>query len=145
MEQNNAFNEEQWIKTVFLISDIQGWLQETEKRLFYQLPVSCKKKLLRHNYYLSCPALAHILERHYYKVSRHPNSGKFTIPVADILNHIREAAQAETTPVAGSVYVQRTTETATAIGYDKHNQPSSIITVITDTGGRIITAFPGKL
>jgi hypothetical protein len=83
MEQHKAYNEDQWIKAIFLISDIQGWLQEAEKNLLYQIPVGCRKKLFRHRYYLGCHAMAHILERHYYKIGRHSNCGKFTIPVSN--------------------------------------------------------------
>ena len=144
MEQH-GYNEEQWIKTVFLLSDIQGWLQEGERSLFYGLSIGCKKKLFRPSYYLGCRAMAHILERHYYKISRHPNCGKFTIPVADIVSYIRQAAPQATTPVPNSVYLQRTMEAETTIGFDKYHQPVNTITVLTDAGGKIVTAFPGNL
>jgi hypothetical protein len=144
-QHNTTYNEEQWIKTIFLISDIQGWLQETEKSLLYQIPVGCKKKLFRHSYYLGCHAMAHILERHYYKISRYPNCGKFIIPVADIISYIMEGAHQTATPVANSVYLQRIIETGTTIGFDKYNQPANTIIILTDTGGKIITAFPGNI
>ncbi|WP_346237361.1 hypothetical protein ABDK00_010945 [Niabella insulamsoli] len=145
MEQQHIYNEDQWIKTIFLLSDIHGWLQEAEKSLFYQLPIGCKKKLLRNSYYLSCQAVAHILERHYYKISRYPNCGKFTVPVTDILTYIKEAACQPPTPLLNSVYVKRTLEVASIIGFDKLNKPANTITILTNTGGKIITAFPGIL
>jgi len=102
MEQH-GYNEEQWIKTVFLLSDIQGWLQEGERSLFYGLSIGCKKKLFRPSYCLGCRAMAHILERDYYKISRHPNCSKFTVPVAYIVSYIRQAAPQTTTSVPNSV------------------------------------------
>jgi hypothetical protein len=36
-------------------------------------------------------------------------------------------------------------QTENCIGYDKAGQPINIITILTDAGGKIITAFPGKI
>jgi hypothetical protein len=145
MDQQPIFNEDPWIKAIFLLSDLQGWLQESEKSLFYQLPISGKKGLFRAHYYLSARALAHILERHYYSISRHPQCGKFTIPVAEIVNYIRQAATLPTAPVPQSIHLQRVMTTGTTVGFDQHSRPVNTITILTDTGGRIVTAFPGLL
>ena len=132
MQQYKDYNEDQWIKTIFLLSDMQGWFLETEKILFYQLPIGYKKKLFRHDYYMSCRAMAHILERHYYKISRHSNCSKFTIPLMDIVSCIMKAAQQPTRPIPNSVYLQRTITEPEDIGLDKYGHPVHTITVITE-------------
>ena len=141
----NNINEEQWIHILFLISDTQIWLEELQAKLIYQLPVKNKKKLLRKSHYLSASALAHILERHYFKIPRYPNAGKFTIPVASIVSYLRDAGAQTTMPVSNSCNVQRVIDAKQIIGFDKYGKPASVITVISDGGGKIITAFPGTL
>lgn len=72
LQQTGSFNEEQWMHTLFLISDTQTWLDELQAELIYRLPVKNRKKLLCRSHYLTASALAHILERHYYKNSPLP-------------------------------------------------------------------------
>ena len=143
--ETNNINEEQWIHILFLISDTQIWLEELQAKLIYQLPVKNKKKLLRKSHYLSASALAHILERHYFKIPRYPNAGKFTIPVASIVSYLRDASTQITTSINNSCNVQRVIDAKQIIGFDKYGKPASIITIISDCGGKIITAFPGTL
>ena len=138
------FNEPEWLKLVFLLADTQAWIDELVKEAVRRLPTPDKKKFLQKNYYLGITALAHILERHYYKINRYPHAGKFHIPATEILHHIREAYSLPATPAPGTNNFQRTLETKNSIGYDKAGQPTNIITILTDAGGRIITAFPGK-
>jgi hypothetical protein len=140
-----SFNEEQWIKLVFLLADTQTWIDEMNKELFTSLPVTNQKKYLRKTYYLTPAALAHIIERHYYKINRHPSTGKFHIPIPCILQLIRDAADSPTTPVSGSLNQQRTLCSSTNIGFNKNGHPENKITIITCPGGKIITAFPGTL
>ena len=111
--------------------------------MFRQLAVS-KKKFISKQYYLTASALAHILERHYYKINRYPHAGKFQIPVIEILNYIREAHASPATPASGNNNFQRTMQTPEPIGFDKNGQSTNIITILTDGGGKIITAFPGE-
>jgi hypothetical protein len=115
------------------------------KDAFVQLPVADKKKCFRKNYYLTAEAMAHIMERHYYKINRHPQTGKFHIPVTEIVQLIRDAAELPATPVSCNLNFQRTLQTEGIIGYDKDGNATDSITVITDAGGKIITAFPGSL
>lgn len=135
-------NEAECIKLIFMLADIQQWVNDLCKETFSMLPVQDKKKFLRKTYYLSVPVLAHILERHYHKVNRHPHTGKFTIPVEEILNYIREAYALPVAPVSGSNNFQRIIQASAPIGFDKFGNAASHITIITDAGGRIITAFP---
>lgn len=138
-----AFNEEAWLRLLFLLSDTGQWLEDMHKSLFACLPVADKRKFLRKTYYLTPAALAHILERHYYKIPRHPGTGKFTIPVPDILHWLREAGAAPAEPMPGCGNFKRVVEATTPIGFDQNNQPTCFITILTDAGGRIVTAFPG--
>ena len=144
---NIHFNETQWLQALFLLADTQSWLQQLQEGLIWQLPVKHRKKLLRKGSYLSSKALAHILERHYYKVPRHPLTGKFTIPIPQIVACIRDACQQPPLPVpeSHSPHLQRVLDTGTPLGHDTSGNTVTTITVITSTGGEIITAFPGVL
>jgi hypothetical protein len=139
------FNEAQWLKLVFLLADTQQWINDMARDAFLQLPVTDKKKCFRKNYYLTAEAMAHILERHYYKINRHPQTGKFHIPVTDIVQLVRDAAELPTSPVPGNLNFQRTLQTANTIGNDKDGNATNTVTIITDAGGKIITAFPGNI
>jgi hypothetical protein len=116
-------------------------VDDLARSCFAQLPVD-KKKLFKKDYYLTAATMAHIIERHYYKVNRHPQSGKFHIPLVDILEYMRSAYPIEPVPVNGSCNYSRVLDTATAIGFDKEGSPACCIAVITDNGGKIVTAFP---
>ena len=142
---NIHFNETQWLQALFLLADTQSWLQQMQEGLIWQLPVKHRKKLLRKGSYLSSKALAHILERHYYKVPRHPLTGKFTIPIPQIVACIRDACQQPPETVPHSPHLQRILDTGTPLGHDPSGNTVTTITVITSTGGEIITAFPGVL
>ena len=114
------------------------------KEILRRVPVS-KKRFIRKEYYLSAQALAHIIERHYYKINRYPNAGKFHIPVTEILNLIRDAHALPVTKAPGSGNFQRSLQADKIIGYDKNGNPTNTITILTDAGGRIITAFPANV
>jgi hypothetical protein len=137
------FNEAEWIRLLFMVSDTQTWIKEMEKDLFNQLALAEKKKLLPKNSYLSAGVLAHILERHYHKIPRHPGTAKFTISVATILHWIREALQQPPHAIPGNCNYIRCHDTGTCLGHDQYGLPSTFITVITNTGNQVITAFPG--
>lgn len=138
------FNESEWIRLLFLLADTQSWLNDMEKEILYQLPLQDKCKLLRKTYYLSATSLAHILERHYYKISRHPGCGKFTVDVPNIVQWIREAFSCEPSPIPGSLNFKRCMDTKSEIGFDNNGKATSFITVLNDPGGEIKTAFPGQ-
>lgn len=140
------FNEEQWMPILFLLADTQTWLQQLHEELLYQLPIKNRKKLLRQSWYLSVNALAHILERHYHKVPRHPLTGKFTIPIPAIVAAIKDAAQQPPAAVPQSTTrLQRVWQAPQPVGYDCKGAATRLVTVIADMGGRIVTAFPGEL
>lgn len=137
------FNEPHFIKLIFTLADTQAWINELCKETYNSIPVLCKRKFMSKTYYLSITALAHIIERHYYKIPRHPGAGKFHIALPDILNYIKEAQQSPVTPVPGNNNFKRTLQTNELIGYDRDGLPTTSVTVITDAVGNIITAFPG--
>lgn len=138
------FNEAEWIKLVLLLADTQTWLDDLAKEALRRIPVPDKKKFLQKSYYLSITALAHILERHYYKINRYPHAGKFHISPVEILHHIREAYIIPPLPLAGSQNFYRAKEAKEIVGFDKNGQSTNTITILTDAAGKIITAFPGK-
>lgn len=142
--QQSLFNEAEWLRLLFLLADTQTWLDDMTKELFRQLPVGEKKKFMRKTYYLTATAFAHIIERHYYKINRYPHAGKFHISIAEILHYIREAYSLPVLPVPGKGNFQRNIRTEKIIGYDKSGNPASNITILTDAGGKIITAWPGS-
>lgn len=144
MNTDIHFNETQWIKLLFLLADTQNWIDDLAKDAFSQLPLSNKKQCFRKTYYLTASTLAHILERHYYKINRHQQAGKFYIPLIEIVQLIRDAAHIPATPLEGLLNFQRTLSSANNIGYDKDANPVKTITILTDSGGKIITAFPGQ-
>ena len=143
--ETNNLSEDQWLNILFLISDTQTWLDEIHEGLIHQLPVKNRKRLLRKAHYLTAAALAHILERHYYKIHRYPQAGKFTISIADIVRCIRDAINEPAVPVPNSINLQRTADTGEHIGFDRYGKATNIITVLSDAGGKIVTAFPGTL
>ncbi|MBO9618505.1 MAG: hypothetical protein J7539_05655 [Niabella sp.] len=142
-EQNTTFNEPQWLQVLFLLADTQTWLLQLQEGLIWQLPVKNRKRLLRKSWYLSATTLAHILERHYYKVPRHPLASKFTISIPAIVAAIRDAYQQQPEPLPDSTLLQRVWDADTPVGYDITGRVVSMVTVITDASGEIITAFPG--
>jgi len=137
------FNEQDWLKLLFLLNDTQNWLDEMCREAIYQLPVNEKRKFRRKSYYLTIPAIAHILEKHYSKIQRYPQAAKFTLPVVEILNLIRDAYSLPVSPVPGTLNYQRIVDAGQPVGYDRSGLSVQIMTIITDAGGKIITAFPG--
>lgn len=141
----NIFIESEWIKLLFLLSDMQSHLAETEKDLFAKVPVEKKKKLFNATWRLSASAFAHIIERHYHKIPRHPGVGKFTVPVADILDLLRRASQQTPFSIPGTLNYYRELDAGIEIGFDRAGVATNIMTVITAPGGCIKTAFPGRI
>ncbi|HMG66457.1 MAG TPA: hypothetical protein VK588_02190 [Chitinophagaceae bacterium] len=141
---NDNFNEEQWLRLLFLLSDTQTWLDDMAKDFFSHLPIPEKKKFFRKAYYLTPSSLAHIIERHYYKIARFPNASKFHIPVTEILYYIREASVLPASPVPWCLNFQRTIHAKQPVGIDNNGHSSNVITILTDGGGKIVTAYPGQ-
>jgi len=138
------FNESEWLKMLFIISDTQSWIDEMEKRIIHMVPLDNKRKLFRPTYRLRASVFAHILERHYYKIPRHPEASKFNIPVHEILYFIREAGTITPDAIAGCLNFERIIDAGKPIGFNTDGEDTDIITVITDPAGNIKSAFPGR-
>ena len=139
------YNEEEWLRLLFLMSDTQAWISEMEKDLFRHFPAGEIKKLSRKSYYLSATSFAHIIERHYYKMPHHPGASKFNIPVYDILYWLREGFYQPSQPLPGTSLFIRQWDTGACMGFNRLSHPTTILTILTETGGRIKTAFPGYM
>lgn len=140
-----TYNETEWLRLLFLLNDTQQWLEEMQKTLLRSLPCKTPEKLFKKNCYLSVAAFAHILERHYHKIPRHPGTGKFTISIPDILQLIKQAAEQLPLPQNGTTNLLYQYNSGIELGYDKSGLPSTYITLIVDEKGNIKTAFPGLL
>jgi len=141
----NLFEEEQWLKLVFVLNDAQTWINDQQRQLLQLVPIDGKKKMVRKSFYVSAVAIAHIIERHYFKTQRHLFTAKFTIPVIDILTCIRDASDQPAKPVKGTQNMQRILDAGYIVGYDQSCTNTSLVTVISDSGGRVVTAFPGTI
>lgn len=137
------FNEQDWDKLIFLLNDTQNWIDEMCRDAIYRLPVMEKRKFRRKNYYLTVSAIAHILEKHYQNIPLYSHAVKFTISVVEIVGYIRDAYAIPTSPVPGCTNQQRVMDAGRVIGNDRTGKAVSIFTVVTDLGGKILTAFPG--
>jgi|GEM_PF-1213016 len=138
-----GFDEEEWIRLLFLVSDLQDWVEDLEKRLFLVVPVHGKKKLFRKDFYLTARTFAHIIQRHYHKVARHPEAGKFIVPVPHLLELLKQTRHIPTIPIPGRDGVYRVADIGKIIGYDRTGRNTSFVTLISHPEGRIETAFPG--
>ena len=138
------FIESEWIKLLFMLGDMQTMLGEIERDLFSKVPAEKKRKLFQPGYHITASSFAHIIERHYHKIPRHMGVGKFTVPVVDILDHLRRAAAQTPVPIPGSLNYCREFDTGNEIGFDRSGNSTKMMTVITTPGGCIKTAFPGN-
>ncbi|MFT3980465.1 MAG: hypothetical protein QM687_08350 [Ferruginibacter sp.] len=137
-----TLNENEWIRMILLLADVQGWLNELSVQAVERLHPPGKKLLTGKQYHLPLSALAHILERHYHVTMRHPGTGKFLIPVSDILDKLKEAAIVKSTPMSGTLLQQRLLECDYPVGINREGDTSWTIMVITDHSDAVVTAYP---
>ena len=132
MDNTNSlgFNETEWMKMLFLIVDTQAWMDEIEKGIICMVPIENKKKLFKKSYRLTASALAHILERHYYKIPRHPEASKFTIPVHEILYCIREAGSIIPTAISGCWDFERIIDATGPVGFNINGEITDIFPLL---------------
>lgn len=135
-------NESELLRMLMLLADTQAWLNEMGLQHMHQLHPQGIKLLQGKQYRLSISALAHIVERHYYKTMRHPGTGKFDISLVAIVDHLKEAATAEPVPVKGSTNMKRCLYLNDPIGFNKQGEPAYSMVIVTDVTGSIITAYP---
>ncbi len=144
-ESSLPFNEVEWMRLVFLLADTQDRLNELSYQTLRLIPVKGHKRLQYRSCYLSITALAHILQRHYCIQTHQTNTGRFSIPVAEMLAYLRAAHAQTPKPIPDSAHLQRVIHTTRTVGFAANGAASHQITVITDTGGAIVTVFPGLL
>ncbi len=139
---NSIPDENELLRLLMLLSDTQAWLNELSLQCVNGLHPPGIKLLNGKTYRLSITALAHIIERHYYKTMRHPGTGKFNIPVASIMEHLKEAAVIEGEAMKGCTHVKRCLDLKEPIGFNKSGEAAYRMVIITDAGGSIVTAYP---
>ncbi len=140
----NTLNEPELIRLLYALADIQQWISDLTSAALTHVPHMGKKKLQKLDYYLSVAALVHILERHYYKIPRHPGAGKFCIPISSILDYIRQAKDCPRQNAPNHSGSYRILHCDAVIGYDQQGNNTNCLTVFTDAKGNILTAFPGQ-
>lgn len=142
---NHRITDEQWARMLLLLADTQQWINDICMQTISSIHPPAKKILKGKQYRLSVTGLAHIIERHWYKVLRHPGTGKFQLDIPGMLDLLRQAAAAPEQAMPGCLNQVRVLEHTEPVGIDRNGQPCRCITVITDQYGVIITAFPGLL
>ena len=138
-----TFDEDKWLKIILLLNDTYNSLEEINRETIYQLPIHEKRKFRKKGYYLTVQALAHIFEKHYHKGKKYPMAAKFTVDVINILHLIRDAWNNHETPLHNTSNFKRIIEADIIIGKEIGGMETKIFTIITDGGGKILTAFPG--
>lgn len=93
--------------------------------------------------------MEHINDRH---LDPSVNASQFSISESDLRNVLQDPKTISTPinremPSADGVRYAREVDVGKTIGTDKYNngQPTSVMTVLTDKYGNLVTAFPGKL
>ncbi|TXC84868.1 adhesin [Paraburkholderia azotifigens] len=98
---------------------------------------------------LDSDGVNHLVDRH---LDPTVNASQFTISQSDVLDLLKDP-KTVSTPIIREVqssqgvrYV-REVDVGSPIGTDRFNngQPTSVMTVMTDKYGNLVTAFPGKL
>lgn len=125
-----------------LLSDMQYWLNELVTHCVHSLHPPGVKLLTGRNYRMSITVFAHIIERHYYKTMRHPGTGKFDIPLGQVLDYIKEAGLSEPVEMKGNTNFKRSLPLKHPIGITRKGDAAYTLVVITDSTGNIVTAFP---
>ena len=88
-------------------------------------------------------AMAHIIERHYCELPTYPGSGRFLLSIPELLTCIRDAYDIRPEPLHDTGNARRVVQLEKAVGFNRQFEATDKLTVITDSGGRILTAFPG--
>jgi hypothetical protein len=143
LKLRTMLSEPELIRLLYTLADIQQWISDLSSAALSHIPHMGKKKLQKLEYYLSPAAIVHILERHYYKIQRHPGAGKFCISIENILHYIRLAKDCQQHDAPNHSGSYRILQTNEIIGFDQYGHNTTCLTVFTDAKGNILTAFPG--
>ena len=127
---------------IFLLYDMEVWLKEQSAALLISISPRAGKLIKGSSYRLGLKGIAHILERHYHKTLRHPGTGKFTIPLTELLDLLKETSQSTPHSVNGTLQHRWVLVCDKVVGITNLGENSNTIVVITDRDGFIVTAFP---
>ncbi len=139
---SKTFKEPYWLQLLFILSHGHRWQSEAEMQLLLLLPIRGIHRLMEKGYRLRITALEHIVKRHYNGVSTDNDTGKFDIPLLQLLRIIKNAANLPCSPVKSTGNLQRLVICTTKIGVDKSGNPTRRMVIITSPDGDILTAFP---
>ncbi len=137
-----TFNEPEWLQMLISLARSHRWQSEAEMQLLLKLPIRGIHLLMEKGYRLRVTAIGHIVTE-YYKTNTEPATAKFQIPIVQLIRIIKNAASITPVPIKKTGNLQRVVMATTKIGVDKLGEPTRQITIITSTGGEIITAYPG--
>ena len=135
-------NEKELLKLIGLLSDVQKWVDRLSLDCVNNFHASGIKLMNNKKYRLSIISFAHILEKHYHKILRYPDSSKFNISIPEILDYLKTAEAMDIMPIKGGANCERRLELKEMIGFNKDGEDAFCLVVITDPGGNIITAYP---
>lgn len=140
-EKNFPFNEDDFISVLNNMHRLRQQIDLLSKKLMWLVAENKSTRYFPSSYYLTAYGLAHILDRHYYKIDRYADKAKFTISVAEIVKLIRQASVLQVEEIAGKSE-RRVLYAGRIIGKSPTGQPCEHISIITDAYGYIRTAYP---
>ena len=137
----SPFIEDDFISVLNNIHRLRQQIDLLSKKLMWLVAEDKSTRYFPSSYYLTAYGLAHILDRHYYKIDRYADKAKFTIPIFEIVKLIRQASvlQVETIPGKSE---RRVLNAGRIIGISATGTPCRRISIITDAYGYIRTAYP---
>lgn len=138
-----GFDENNFIRLLFRARRLQDLQQRYTRKLLQLLPVPEEFATFPSSFYLTATNFAKILERYYPGSVKQKNTTKFTIPLLELYHYLRISFEQEAQPVAGIIRFIRTYEADKIIGVNSSGEPTNIMTVISDSEGRILSAYPG--
>ena len=136
-------NEAECVRYILLLADMEQWLRALQKDFLLGVSPTCGKLLRGPEFRISLAGLAHILERHFHSTLRHPATGKFLIPLAELIDLLKEAGSKDPEPMAGSQHLKREMECERPVGINRLGETSWLLVVIADARGELVTAYPG--
>ena len=136
-------NEAECVRYILLLADMEQWLRLLQKNFLLSVSPTCGKLLRGADFRITLSGLAHILERHFHSTLRHPATGKFLIPLPELIDLLKEAGSKDAQPMPGSQHLKRELECEGPIGINRLGESSWLLVVIADARGELVTAYPG--
>lgn len=136
------FNEDEFLAILFSVQRLRYDADRCANKLVRVIPGNLRTKYFPSSYCLTGYGLAHILDKHFYKVNRFPDASKFTIPITEIVRLIRLGflrGEKESTKTGGTM---RVLEVGKVIGVCKDGCLTRKMAIVTDGNGQIRSAYP---